>query len=78
VNRVEIFKKISKAINKSSLLGNNTITEELTINEICIDSLGKVIFANELEIEFDIYIENEDFDKFKKVSDIIDFIDKCF
>ena len=77
MNRREIFESVKKVV-MEAIDEEKNITEETSIvDELGLDSLDIVEMLMALEEEFEISIDDSAAEKFVKVSDVIDYIEKA-
>lgn len=77
MNRKEIFEGVKKVVIES-IGEEKEISENATIvEELGLDSLDIVEMLMALEEEFEISIDDSVAEKFVKVSDVIDYIEKA-
>lgn len=78
MSREEIFEGVKKVVMEAIDEEGKVITEDTSIvDELGLDSLDIVEMLMALEEEFDISIEDSAAEKFVKVSDVIDYIEKA-
>ena len=77
MSREEIFESVKKVVMEATGGEEKNITENTSIvDELGLDSLDIVEMLMALEEEFDISIDDSAAEKFVKVSDVIDYIEK--
>ena len=78
MSREEIFESVKKVVMEAIDEEGKVITEDTSIvDELGLDSLDIVEMLMALEEEFDISIDDSVAEKFVKVSDVIDDIEKA-
>ncbi len=78
MSREEIFESVKKVVMEAIDEEGKVITEDTSIvDELGLDSLDIVEMLMALEEEFDISIDDSVAEKFVKVSDVIDYIEKA-
>lgn len=78
MSREEIFESVKKVVMEAIDEEGKVITEDTSIvDELGLDSLDIVEMLMALEEEFDISIDDSIAEKFVKVSDVIDYIEKA-
>ena len=77
MSREEIFESVKNVVMDAIGEEEKTITEDTSIvDELGLDSLDIVEMLMALEEEFEISIDDSAAEKFVKVSDVIDYIEK--
>lgn len=78
MSREVIFESVKKVVMEAIDEEGKVITEDTSIvDELGLDSLDIVEMLMALEEEFDISIDDSVAEKFVKVSDVIDYIEKA-
>lgn len=78
MSREKIFESVKKVVMEAIDEEGKVITEDTSIvDELGLDSLDIVEMLMALEEEFDISIDDSVAEKFVKVSDVIDYIEKA-
>lgn len=73
-----IFEKVKEIIMENLSVEEKDVLIGVDLEEdLNMDSLDAVELSMALEEEFDIKISDEELEKFKKVSDIVEYIEKC-
>lgn len=76
MSREEIFESVKKVVIEAIDEEKNITEETSIVDELGLDSLDIVEMLMALEEEFDISIDDSAAEKFVKVSDVIDHIQK--
>ncbi len=72
-----MFEKVKAIIMEQlGISDEDMITMDTTLEELGADSLDLVEVIMAIEDEFDVQIKDEDLEKLKSVSDLIDYISK--
>ena len=78
MSREEIFESVKKVVMEAIGDEEKEITEDTSIvDELGLDSLDIVEMLMALEEEFEISIDDSVTEKFVKVSDVIDYVEKA-
>ena len=78
MSREEIFESVKKVVMEAIGDEEKEITEDTSIvDELGLDSLDIVEMLMALEEEFEISIDDSVAEKFVKVSDVIDYVEKA-
>lgn len=68
------FEKLKSIIVDQLGVDEDSITEDTSLEDLGADSLALVELVMSVEEEFDVEIADEDMEKLKSVSDVLDYI----
>lgn len=77
MTREEVKQKVIEVISEQVAYDqDDPITEDMTLEDLTMDSLDKVEVLMSLEEEYDVNITDEDADKCVTVKDVVDLMDR--
>ncbi|MBG9979807.1 acyl carrier protein [Facklamia sp. DSM 111018] len=75
-NKQEIFENVKTLIVDRFGVAEDSVTEEMTFEDLGADSLDIVEFVMELEDQYSIEFEDEKIEKLNNIKDAVDYIDQ--